>query len=89
MGYGFWYDVAEYGNEAWKGNFTAREIAENAYDYKREWDATLSEHKVSKGLDDLLHILHEDYCNGSTKAIEMLDHIVDKLLEFHIKWFID
>lgn len=33
MTYGDFYDIAEYGNKNWKGDFTAREIACHAYDY--------------------------------------------------------
>ena len=33
MTHGDFYDIAEYGNKNWKGDFTAREIACNAYDY--------------------------------------------------------
>ena len=30
------YTIAEYGNENWKGSFTPREIANNAYNYKAD-----------------------------------------------------
>lgn len=38
LDYGFWYDVAKYGNENWKGCFSEKEISENAYTYKCEYD---------------------------------------------------
>lgn len=37
LGYGFWYDVAKYGNSHWKGSFTTKEIAINAYNYVCEF----------------------------------------------------
>lgn len=87
--YTFWYDVAEYGNANWKGSFTSKEIAENAYEYLCEWETTLKECKVSSGIDTLMHQLHEDYCNGNIEALQLLDTIVDELQYHSIEWFID
>lgn len=89
MEYGFWYDVAEYGNKAWNGKFTEREIAENAFEYWCEWKSTLDSDKVTANLDTLMHQLHEDYCNGSAEALEFLDAIIRELEHQGIEWFID
>lgn len=89
MDFGFWYDVAVYGNANWKGDFTAKEIATNAYDYLWDWEYTLKESEVAPGLDTLMHQLHEDYCNGSKEAINLLETIVDELKYNDIEWFID
>lgn len=89
MDYGFWYAVATYGNANWKGNFTPKEIAVNAFEYWCEWKATLDSDKVTATLDDLMHLLHEDYCNGSTEALEFLDAIIRELEYQGIEWFID
>lgn len=48
MEYGDFYDIAEYGNANWKGNFTPKEIACNAYDYLVE-KANGFKHDRSKG----------------------------------------
>lgn len=89
MDYGFWWDVAHYGNEAWRGKFSEKEVAENAYEYLCEWKATLDSDKVTASLDVLMHLLHEDYCNGSAEAIKLLTVIVDELKYQGIEWFID
>lgn len=60
MDYGFFYNVAKYGNEAWRGGFNEREIAEHAYEYKREWDYSLQTHIVSGVITGLLRNLKED-----------------------------
>ena len=39
--YADFYDIAEYGNENWKGSFTQKGIANNAYDYKAEYDYSI------------------------------------------------
>ena len=89
MDFGFWYDVAEYGNVNWKGGFSPKEVAENAYEYLCEWEATVRDRKVTANIDGLMHLLHEDYCNGSAEAIALLDTIVDELKYKGIEWFID
>lgn len=33
LDYSFFYDLAKYCNDTWKGCFTEKEIAENAYEY--------------------------------------------------------
>ena len=43
MEYSDFYDIAEYGNENWKGCFTLKEIACNAYDYKAEYDYSIKQ----------------------------------------------
>ena len=40
MEFADFYDIAEYGNSAWKGNFSEKEVACNAYDYKVEFDTS-------------------------------------------------
>lgn len=89
MNYGFWWDVAHYGNEAWRGKFSEKEVAENAYEYLCEWKTTLDSDKVTASLDVLMHLLYEDYCNGSAEAIKLLTVIVDELKYQGIEWFID
>lgn len=36
LDYSFFYDLAKYCNDNWKGCFTEKEIAENAYEYLLE-----------------------------------------------------
>ena len=44
MTYDNFYTIAEYGNENWKGSFTPREVANNAYDYLCEYQASKNQH---------------------------------------------
>ena len=46
MEYGNFYDIAKYGNEAWRGFFSQKEIAENAYIYLQYFKDTVYEHIV-------------------------------------------
>ena len=54
MEYSDFYDIAEYGNENWRGGFSHREIAENAYIYKTEYDALGLDSQIIQTLVELL-----------------------------------
>ena len=38
--YGDFYDIAAYGNENWKGSYTPKEVAQNAYNYYSDFKAS-------------------------------------------------
>ena len=54
------YDISEYGNENWKGSFTPREIANNAYDYKAEYDYSIKQGKPTRTMTELCKLICED-----------------------------
>ena len=54
------YDISEYGNENWKGSFTSREIANNAYDYKAEYDYSIKQGKPTRTMTELCKLICED-----------------------------
>ena len=54
------YTIAEYGNENWKGSFTPREIACNAYDYKAEYDYSIKQGKPTHTMIELCKLICED-----------------------------
>ena len=54
------YTIAEYGNENWKGNFSPREIANNAYDYKVEYDYSIEQGKPTHTMIELCKLICED-----------------------------
>lgn len=70
MDYGFWWEVAHYGNEAWRGKFSEKEVAENAYEYYCEWAASVLTHKVRANIKALLDLLRED---GNTEFLEVIE----------------
>ena len=80
MEYSDFYDIAEYGNEHWKGNFTPKEIACNAYDYMRdlEWskNAYVTDTEIAENIRELAKLLARD---GSDEAIQWLGQIADEL----------
>ena len=54
------YDIAEYGNEAWKGCFSAKEIAENAYIYCADFQWSKENGGVTHNIKELAKLLAED-----------------------------
>ena len=72
MSYDFWYDIAEYGNINWKGNFSAREVAMNAFEYYEEWRNCFIFHKVMPCIVDLLDLLREDHTEEAESFIETI-----------------
>lgn len=60
MTYDDFYTIAEYGNENWKGSFTPREIANNAYDYLCEYQASKIKGKPTRTMTELCKLICED-----------------------------
>ena len=60
MEYADFYNIAEYGNENWKGSFTPKEIACNAYDYKVEYDYSIEQDKPTHTMIELCKLICED-----------------------------
>lgn len=58
--YDDFYTIAEYGNENWKGSFTPREIACNAYDYKVEYNYSIEQGKPTRTMIELCKLICED-----------------------------
>ena len=60
MEFNDFYTIAEYGNDIWKGSFTPREIANNAYDYKAEYDYSIEQGKPTHTMIELCKLICED-----------------------------
>ena len=60
MTYDDFYTIAEYGNENWKGSFTPREIACNAYDYLCEYRYSVAKGKPTHTMIELCKLIYED-----------------------------
>ena len=54
------YNIAEYGNENWKGSFTPKEIACNSYNYKVEYDYSIEQGKPTHTMIELCKLVCED-----------------------------
>lgn len=64
MEYGDFYDIAEYGNVAWKGSFTPKEVACNAADYWCDFEVSKRDGKPTRIIKELAKLLAEDGSEG-------------------------
>lgn len=60
MEYSDFYDIAVYGNEAWKGSFSNKEVACNAYEYKMDFDYSKESGSLASTIYELLLLLDQD-----------------------------
>lgn len=58
--YADFYNISEYASENWKGNFTQKEIACYAYDYKVEYDYSIEQSKPTRTMIELCKLICED-----------------------------
>ena len=91
MEFNDFYTISEYGNENWKGSFTPREIACNAYEYKTEYMLSLTQGKPTHAMTELCKLICEDmdftdYADVQEESekvltIEQMENILEKFLE--------
>lgn len=74
--YSDFYDIAVYGNEAWKGSFSDSEIAVNAYIYFTDFQWSKENGKVSFVIQELAKLLVED---GSDECKDWLYEMATEL----------
>ena len=70
------YDIAVYGNEAWKGSFTQREIAANAYEYLCEFEDSKAKKRLNRTMLDLVDLLMQD---NENECIEWATRILTEI----------
>lgn len=80
INYEFFYDIAAYGNETWKGSFTPKEVACNAYEYFCEFNTSLENEKPTETILCLYTLLIEDHSESCldwaytlAKELDMID----------------
>lgn len=83
LDYSFFYDIANYGNENWKGSYTPKEVAYNAYDYLCAFEESKESKEPTHTIKELCKLLAED---GSGKAKDWLYEIAMKLGLIDMDW---
>lgn len=76
MTYADFYEIAEYGNKNWRGKFTAKEIACNAYDYLCEFERSKREGQETEVIKTLMILLVSD---GSNQCFEWVRNISEEI----------
>lgn len=72
------YDISLYGNNNWKGSFTQKEIANNAYDYLCEYKESIKNKQMTRTIQELLKLLKEDNNDETEYWIECLSKIPNR-----------
>ena len=72
MEYADFYDIAEYGNENWKGSFTPKEIACNAYDYYVEFQESKA-NGLNHTIKELMELLLQDVSEETNHWLDMME----------------
>lgn len=72
------YDLAEYGNRAWKGGFSPREIACNAYEYMCALTESKEQGKPNETMETLCELLTQD---GDENCLNWLNKIIEEIGE--------
>lgn len=81
LDYGFWYDVAKYGNENWKAYLSEKEVADAAYTYKCEYDWSKANGSLSGVIGTVLEALHDDNNDDANYFIDEIENDMEGLLD--------
>lgn len=76
MQYEDFYDIAVYGNTNWKGSFTQKEIACNAYDYLVEFEVSKARKRPLYAIKELVKLLMQD---GTDDCLEWVARITSEI----------
>ena len=95
MEYADFYDISVYGNENWKGGFTQREIACNAYDYLCEYRYSVATGNTTHIMIELCKLICEDmdYADyaeiheesENVLTVERMKQILSEFVDFIMK----
>lgn len=84
--YADFYDIAEYGNKNWKGCFTPKEIAYNAYDYYVEFQESKS-NGINHTIKGLMELLLQDKSEEANHWLDMMETELKKKKTWNIKYY--
>ena len=70
MEYADFYDIAVYGNENWKGSFTQKEIACNAYNYFVDFEYSKAKGTVVSTIQELIDLLLDGWYSTEANSYE-------------------
>jgi hypothetical protein len=83
LDYSTFYDIAEYGNKAWRGYFTPKEVAVNAYEYLYAYEESKASGEPTETIKELARLLALD---GSDQCKTWLYYIAEALDLIDMDW---
>ena len=87
MEYADFYDIAVYGNANWKGSFTQKEIACNAYNYLADFEYSKAKGTVVSTIQELIDLLLDDWYSteaNSDDDFELSNWLWDLFIELKL-----
>lgn len=78
MDYSFWYDLATYGNQTWKGNFSPKEVAGNAKNYFIDWKNSVKTKKIGFIICEVIKLLQDDNGEEAREFLETIEREINK-----------
>lgn len=87
MEYNEFYDIAVYGNANWKGSFTQKEIACNAYNYLVDFEYSKVKGTIVSTIQELIDLLLDDWYSteaNSDEDFELSNWLWDLFLELKL-----
>lgn len=72
-------DLAEYGNNAWKGAYSKREILENAMNYYSDYQWSKKNGKTTDMIRFLVDQLSYDYLSGERQVVSWMKTMLHEL----------
>lgn len=88
MEYSEFYDIAVYGNANWKGSFTQKEIACNAYNYLVDFEYSKAKGTVVSSIRELVDLLLDGWYSTEANSYEdfkLSDWLRGLFLELRIR----
>lgn len=76
--YGDFYDISVYANENWKGSYTPKEVAQNAYDYYSDFQSAKRKGCLVKD-NTIFQILMRLVEDGSEEALDWSNKILNEI----------
>lgn len=72
-------NIAEYGNENWKGAYSPEEVRQNAENYFIDYQWSLKNEIVTESISFLLFNLLQDWNDGNENVISWISQLIDDL----------
>ena len=87
MEYADFYDIAVYANDTWKGNFSQKEVATNAYNYLMDFEYSKVNGTVVSTIQELIDLLLDDWYSteaNSDDDFELSNWLWDLFIELKL-----
>lgn len=72
-------NIAKYGNENWKGNYTKEEVRQNANNYWQDYQWSMQNEIIAESISFLLSNLLQDWNDGNDNVVSWINQLINDL----------